>query len=310
MPIKICFHGALLTGRRLSRPLACCLMMGAAVSAADGPPKIPDLRNPSFKEACPPGNSNAAMGIIVPAYIYPGMGRWPGLEKAARRALKTDLIAIANPYNGPGEQIDPNYTEAINSLRSAGGRVIGYVHTSYERRPIEAVKKDVELWYGRYRVDGIFIDETPAAASTYYDDLFEHIQKTHRSIRRKKSAKAAQEAVVVYNPGTYERDNRYPVGEKGSVCIFENSKGAEEFLGGLDGEDPSRHCLLAYAVSHENEAKAIVDAAAGRGIGWVYVTDDGGRDRNPWDSLPAYFQAMAAYIAACNSVSAGQTSAP
>src|SRR5436189_5867308 len=63
-------------------------------------------------------------GIIVPAYQYPTTGRlW---EECVRASSRVPLVAVMNPANGPGSEVDPRYVSASGSVRSAGGRVIGY----------------------------------------------------------------------------------------------------------------------------------------------------------------------------------------
>src|SRR6476469_4810856 len=65
-----------------------------------------------------------AMDALVPAYFYPaGAGDdWSRMTTAAKQI---SLTAIMNPGNGPGTVADTNYVSAVNSLRGAGGRVIG-----------------------------------------------------------------------------------------------------------------------------------------------------------------------------------------
>src|SRR3954469_12208672 len=77
----------------------------------------------------------ATLEIVVPAYFYPSAGSdWNELTAAAD---DVPVTAIMNPFNGPGNLRDNNYVSAVNSLRSAGGRVIGYVYSSYSERPLQ-----------------------------------------------------------------------------------------------------------------------------------------------------------------------------
>ena len=81
--------------------------------------------------------SAAPLGIMVPAYFYPAPGGlWDSLSNAATRV---PLVAILNPYNGPDTSQNPDYVAAVNAVRSAGGKVIGYVYTSYTVRPLAQV---------------------------------------------------------------------------------------------------------------------------------------------------------------------------
>src|SRR5262245_57834817 len=110
----------------------------------------------------------AKLEIVVPAYFYPG-GDWSKLNSAVS---KVPITAIMNPFNGPGNSLDANYVSAINSLRAAGGHVIGYVYSSYAGRPESQVNSDIDRYDSWYNVDGIFVDEMantgPAERLDYY----------------------------------------------------------------------------------------------------------------------------------------------
>src|SRR5207302_896442 len=82
----------------------------------------------------------APTGIVVPAYFYAGP-LWTSMNWAAGRV---PLVAIMNPNSGPGLTQDPQYVTAVNNLRAAGGKVIGYVSTSYTTRATNAVKTDID----------------------------------------------------------------------------------------------------------------------------------------------------------------------
>lgn len=83
---------------------------------------------------------------------------------------------IINPFNGPGldDLPDEGYQKAITALTChANVRVLGYVHTTWARRDIGLVCKDIDK-YGQWpersgnpglKVTGIFVDETPTEYS-------------------------------------------------------------------------------------------------------------------------------------------------
>src|SRR5580765_227010 len=83
--------------------------------------------------------ANAApLGVMVPAYFYPTPGGlWDSLSNAATHI---PLVAIMNPNNGPDTGQNPDYVAAVNSVHSAGGKVTGYVYTSYAARPLAQVE--------------------------------------------------------------------------------------------------------------------------------------------------------------------------
>lgn len=86
------------------------------------------------------------------------------------------FTVIINPFNGPGldDLPDEGYQKAIPTLTChANVRVLGYVHTTWARRDIGLVCKDIDK-YGQWpersgnpglKVTGIFVDETPTEYS-------------------------------------------------------------------------------------------------------------------------------------------------
>ena len=103
------------------------------------------------------------MGILVPAYFGSSSDRWGELNFAASRV---PLVAIMIPGNGPGTTQNPNCVAAVNSLRAAGGRVIGYVYTFYTARDTNVVRADISRYFSFYAVDGVFLDEMTNDANT------------------------------------------------------------------------------------------------------------------------------------------------
>src|SRR5262249_43940990 len=130
--------------------------------------------------------------VLVPAYVYPaGAGRavWDQLAASARSIT---LEVILNPGSGPGRARDPNYVAAVDRLRVAGGRVLGYVHTSYAKRPLAAVEQDIRTYLQFYQVDGFFIDEMANTVQDlgYYEAIYRSIKRSNPGFK------------VVGNPGT------------------------------------------------------------------------------------------------------------
>ena len=86
----------------------------------------------------------APMGILVPTYFDPPSSLWNALNFAANRV---PLVAIMNPNDGPATTRNPAYVTAVNSLRAAGGQVLGYVDTNYTARDTNTVKADIDLYF-------------------------------------------------------------------------------------------------------------------------------------------------------------------
>jgi hypothetical protein len=98
------------------------------------------------------GTAHAApkLELLVPAYFYPagsGSDSWQALDDAAARV---GVTAIVNVNSGPGDTLDPNYLAVVESLRAAGGRVLGYVHTSWGGRDSAVEQADVDAYLARY----------------------------------------------------------------------------------------------------------------------------------------------------------------
>jgi hypothetical protein len=127
------------------------------------------------------GASHArAEGLLVPAYIYPsgsGATQWNTLATTAQSVPTT---VILNPDSGPGTTQDPNYVAAVAKVHAAGGKVIGYVSTSYANRALSAVVQDIHTYLALYQVDGFFIDEMTADSVTahvqFYQSVYNYIK--------------------------------------------------------------------------------------------------------------------------------------
>ncbi len=239
-------------------------------------------------EPCGTEESLCDRGIIVPAYFYPDLpdGYWGQLVEAARK-IDGKLIVIANVYNGPGAELDPNYREAINAVVSNGGKVIGYVHTCYgELNPIhslcpktiEEIKSDVDRWYQFYpTIDGIFFDEVSSKQDkvSFYQELYDYV-------RGKQS-----NAIVVNNFGVKPHENYLGIGSS-ILCTFEGP--FSYFVGWLPPNwiPKERSCALVYDTPSD-DLPAALEYLSKKNIGWFYFTSDTTIDDNPWDTLPPYF---------------------
>jgi hypothetical protein len=230
--------------------------------------------------------ATSPVGILVPAYFYPGY-YWDTL--AARAALAPGRItAIANPGSGPGAIPDPNYTNAINNLRNAGGRVIGYVYTVYGTRNITDVKTDIDTWYQFYPIDGIFLDQQPNVTGyePYYHELYQYIKSKQST------------SLVVGNPGagTSETYLFYQGNRIADVlCIFETAAGFPVWEPPVWCANYSKEnfSVLPFGTLSGSYA-SYVDRAASRNMGWIYCTED--NFPNPWDTLPSYFAEFCDYV--------------
>jgi parallel beta-helix repeat protein len=222
------------------------------------------------------------MGIVVPAYFYASHSEWDFLAEAA---LNVPLIAIMNPYDGPGLSYDSLYAEKVDAVRAAGGQVIGYVYTEYGTRSLALVKADIDQYYAWYNIDGIFLDEAPTdddpTLLDYYAELYEYIRSAHPG------------AIVMLNPGTDPAAAYMAVGTH--LMIFEDDFTVASFLdwtpeAWMVSADPNIFAVLQHNCASSDDAVDIVQHAYANGIRWVYVTDD--TAPNPWNTLPGYWDVL------------------
>ena len=227
------------------------------------------------------GNAHAAprLELLVPAYFYPagsGSDDWQALDEAAARV---GITAIVNVNSGPGDALDPNYLAVVESLHAAGGRVLGYVHTSWGGRDSAVEQADVDAYLARYPLDGFFIDEmaSDAANLSHYTSLYSYIKGKGAGL------------MVLGNPGT-PTDPAYLSGPAADILIsFEGYAAdyAQLPAGYFDPAFAGRLASIVHGASAAQMDGFIADASA-LGLAMIYVTDD--TMPNPYDVLPGYWQ--------------------
>jgi hypothetical protein len=242
--------------------------------------------------AAPAFGSGNALGFLVPAYFYPsGAGNtlWEALNSAAPRV---PLTAILNPNSGPGSSSDSNYRRATTALRNAGGRLIGYVHTSYTARPINDVKDEVDRYLSFYSVDGFFVDEMDNRdlpdSYAYYSDLYQFIKGKNAGF------------VVVGNPGTTTQEEYLTRPCVDTLVTYEHNTGYDTYVPDrwTTNYPANRFAHLPYAVSSAATMTNYIHLARARNVGLIFVTDD--VLPNPWDTLPAYWGAEVSLLQELN----------
>lgn len=233
----------------------------------------------------------ASLDIVVPAYFYPTLGtEWNQLAAVANLV---PITAIMNPDNGAGASADPNYVAAVNNFRAAGGRVLGYVYTSYSTRSQVPIFTDIEnykLWYG---VDGIFVDEmandNEPTKLNYYRDIYNWAKANNPNWQ------------VMGNPGTNTIE-QYLIWPTADRLITQENVGAL-----YPGYEPaawtlnypaSRFVHLVHTEPSATTMLADLQRALAFGAGAIYITDD--VLANPWDQLPSYWSEFIAGVMAIN----------
>lgn len=231
----------------------------------------------------------APLGILVPAYFYPPT-YWDGLNWAAARV---PLAVIVDPGNGPGSTSDPNYVSAVNALRAAGGKALGYVYSSYAARDTNTIRADITNFFNLYPIDGIFIDEMQNAAATndynYYAGLYAFIQTKGTNL------------LVMGNPGTTTPEPYLATVD--ALMTFENDATNYPVYvpdGWVTNHLARDFCHVIYAVTNATAMTNVVNLAASRNAGWVFVTDENNNAFNPYDRLPVYWTNEVNYIRSLN----------
>jgi len=233
----------------------------------------------------------APLTLAVPAYFAPG----PLWQHLAAGAAAVGL-AVANPDSGPGAAADPAYAAAIRQAQAHGVPVLGYVCTSYGRRPAAEVAGDVERYLGWYVVDGIFFDEASAdcAMQPYYAAL-------------DRCLKAQGDALIsAINPGT--QTQACYMGAADIIVTFEGTYDAylqaehEPFW--VHGYEAARFWHIVYAAPDAGAMRNTLALARRRRAGRVFVTD--ASLPNPYNRLPLYWNAELDGVASFASAAGSQ----
>ncbi|MFM0341468.1 spherulation-specific family 4 protein [Paraburkholderia fungorum] len=224
--------------------------------------------------------SSTAVGLVVPSYFNAtsSVANWNTLTTTARKVPTT---AILNPNSGPGTKADPNYVAAVAKLRAAGGKVLGYVSTSYGKRSLSAVVTDINAYVSLYKVDGFFIDEMTD------DSTLSHIQFYQSIYNYIKGLNAAYS--VTANPGTNIPELYASLPTADQFVVFEStakSYASYKPMSWQAGYPKKRFVHMVYNAT-ATQLPGIVQYATKHGAGAVYVTSLAGS--NPYKALPTYW---------------------
>jgi hypothetical protein len=273
------------------RPSIVASFLAAAIAAGAGSPGD-DAADRRDRAVAFHALAQQPAGLLVPMYVYPGdvdaHPEWRHLLDAKRERETIPFWVIVNPASGPGDRVDPNYTRAIARLRGAGCVVLGYVTTSYGRRPGADVRGEVDRWPALYPgIHGIFFDEMgnedTAEAAAYQAALSRH-------------AHAVGLWPTVANPGT-DVPARYFESDAADVLVVHEGGDwpEEDRLRGDARTGYADHPPWTRAVLVHSRPELDLDALrrARRHARWIYATDAPFRPgdpaaRNPWNRLPRY----------------------
>ncbi|AFY93805.1 Spherulation-specific family 4 [Chamaesiphon minutus PCC 6605] len=250
---------------------------------------------------------HSKLQILLPLYIYPNWYAknnyvWKQVLAAAK---KVQIVAIINPNNGP-DNAPPNvdYQQGIKDLRQAGIKVIGYVPSNYASRDLQAVKADIDLYLKYFNVDGIFIDEAANKQDKldYYHQIYRYL-KSHSPSSDNNNR--AIEYTLIINPGTDVNEDfiRQPVAD--AIVTFENYRSVwTKYSPPIYQRKHSaqKFAALIHTTANRKLMKSTLDRVVKYKFSYVYITNDrpDTGDRNPWNTLPEYWQAQVNYIQQLN----------
>lgn len=240
-------------------------------------------------------------GLLVPMYVYPANihknRAFNRLIDLKRRYETVPIWVIVNPASGPGKQVDDNYTKAIDRLLGAGCVVLGYLTTSYGKRPAADVQKDIDRWLTMYpRLQGIFFDEMiykdSAEGARYQAALSQY-------------AHDAGCWPTIANPGTDTPGRYFAAGAADVIVIHEGGSWPKEerlkgdYFGGYADYPPFTRAILVYS-----QPKIDRDAIRmmRKYVRWIYVTEneyrqDDPKASDPWDRLSKHIEEICSLLA-------------
>jgi hypothetical protein len=239
----------------------------------------------------PTVNRAVSMGIIVPAYFYPGTGGpggvgdgWAAMATAAK---EVSITAIFNPNSGPlPGPADHKYVAAMTNLEDAGGKVVAYVYTDNGNTPLATVQSEISTYISQYGhlINGFLLDGmlvTPGTLS-YYQSVYGYIKGLNSPY------------TVIGNPGQPYTNGVSPsdyLGVANILNLFEGTpSGYATYPFGqtwYQNYPSDRFSNVIYGVSGTAAMQAYVKMAAELNAGYVYVTDLSGG--NPYNALPSYW---------------------
>jgi len=232
------------------------------------------------------------VGLLVPAYIYPGGDGLKDWQRLIAAADRVPIIAIVNRDSGPGKQVDRNLRAVLERARRSKLTLIGYVPLKYARRPVAEVKADVDGWLSLYPgvISGIFFDEQPSRPEgvPYFAECCAYARSRIKNAR------------IVSNAGTICAPEYLSIAGEPTICLFENKTGIDAYRPPQwrTRFPPRQMAVVLHDVRTVDDMTRALREMWRKRAGYGYVTDDSGAD--PWDRLPSYWDDEVAAVAAEN----------
>jgi spherulation-specific family 4 protein len=271
-----------------------CLFLGCGVAKPSGAQRRQKAKEFHLR-------AQERTGLLVPMYVYPAdihkNHAYNRLIDLKRRYETVPVWVIVNPASGPGEQVDDNYTKTIDRLLGAGCVVLGYVPTSYAKRPTAEVQGDINRWLTMYpRSQGIFFDEM------IYEDSDAGVRY---QAALNQYAHDAGCWPTVANPGADTPGRYFAAGAADVIVIHEGGSWPKEerlkgdYFGGYADYPPFTRAILIHSQPNINRDALGMMRKYAR---WIYVTEaefrqDDPKASNPWDRLSKHVDLIFSQLA-------------
>ncbi len=287
--------------------MACVVLTMSRATAQSNPQ--PAAPQPA---AQPTTAQQPRLRILFPAYANPanddGKTMWSRLvELSKNRPDGLEIDIIFNPASGPGTTRDPNYlTEAgVGPLADVQAfRVLGYVTSSYGKRSIDDIKKDIDIYatgfYAGY-VSGIFFDETSSSlnTATYYRQLHDYALSAIKHHGGKPVATVSNPGIGEVQPPITESALRAYATAMERIVVFEND--AKKYRDAAPAAvkpflSPANVVHIVH--SQPTWSPQLITAMQRRGAANIFITDH--VMPNPYNRLPIYFDQICDAVSAVN----------
>ena len=229
---------------------------------------------PSYFSQLVQALNNPSGGILFPFYLYPTAQALQPAISAHILYPNVPMRLILNPNSGPGAAKNTDYVNAVTQLRAAGISVSGYVDTNYGSIPIATVQAQIAQWVNWYSPDGIFLDQM-ALNHPYYSAITAY-------------AKSLGIKYVIGNPGSPMDVSAGK--DVDTLVIYENfmlpDLSQAAFQSWFKTYPPKKNAVLSWRIA--TLPRAFITSAS-KQVGWMFITDDGINNPNPWDSYPSYW---------------------
>jgi hypothetical protein len=203
-------------------------------------------------------------------------------------------------------------------LVAAGGRLYGYVPTTYAARPLDALQADIDTYYdpaywrgAGVLVSGISVDEmsNDVAHTSYYQPITAYVRAKNSRARVfgnpwTTSVADSSNGTSGFTAEDYVRAVDTLVTNENTGSTYRTAYAAPTFGASVDA---SHFAHIVHSETADADMRTDLALARTRKAGYVYVTDDiGGVMQNGYDVLPSYWSDELALFSAAHVPALGQ----